>query len=70
MLYHKITINRPIWIFSAIIELLLELVISNMHNKFEQDTWTTFEFIAPRAQGQIIPKWNEMNGFYCTFVHI
>ena len=34
----KIAINRPVWIFLAIIELVRELLISNMLNKFEQDT--------------------------------
>ena len=33
--------------FSAIIELVQELLISNMHNKFEEDTWKTFQVIAP-----------------------
>ena len=36
--------------FSAIIELILELLISNMHNKFEEDTWTTFQVIAPTSK--------------------
>ena len=27
--------------FSAIIELVRELLISNMHHKFEEDTWKT-----------------------------
>ena len=31
----------------AIIELVQELLISNMHNKFEEDTWKTFQVIAP-----------------------
>ena len=44
----KIAINRPFWIFfSAIIELVQELLISNMHNKFEEDMWKTFQVIAP-----------------------
>ena len=33
--------------FSAIIELVQELLISNMHNKFEEDMWKTFQVIAP-----------------------
>ena len=31
--------------FLAIIELARELVISNMHNRFENDTWKTFRAI-------------------------
>ena len=31
-----------ILIFSAIIELVRELVICNMHNKFGKDIWKTF----------------------------
>ena len=43
----KIAINRPFWIiFSAIIELVQELLISNMHNEFEEDTWKTFQVIS------------------------
>ena len=34
----KIAINRPFFFFSAIIKLFQELLISNMHNKFEEDT--------------------------------
>ena len=48
----KIAISRPFFFFSAIIELVRELVISNMHNKFEKDMWKTFQVIGP--QGQII----------------
>ena len=34
----KIAINRPFLIFfSAIMELVQELLISNMHNKFEEN---------------------------------
>ena len=33
--------------FSAIIELVQELLISNMHNKFEEDTWNSFQVITP-----------------------
>ena len=33
--------------FSAIIELVQELLISNMHNQFEEDMWKTFQLIAP-----------------------
>ena len=43
----KITINRPFFFFSAIIELVQELLISNIHNKFEEDMWKTFQVIAP-----------------------
>ena len=32
---------------SAIIDLVRELLISNMRNKFEQDTWNTSQVIAP-----------------------
>ena len=34
-------------LFSAIIEIVRELFISSMHNKFEEDTWKTFQVIAP-----------------------
>ena len=43
----KITINRPFFFFSAIIELVQELLISNIHNKFEENMWKTFQVIAP-----------------------
>ena len=33
--------------FSAIINLVRELVICNIHNKFGKDTWKTFQVIAP-----------------------
>ena len=33
--------------FAAIIELVQELLISNMHNKFEADMSKTFQVIAP-----------------------
>ena len=33
--------------FSAIIELVQELLISNIHNKFEENMWKTFQVIAP-----------------------
>ena len=33
--------------FLAIIEFVRELLISNMHNKFEEDTWKTFQVIEP-----------------------
>ena len=39
--------KSAIFFFPAIIELVRELVISNMHNKFEKDTWKTFQVIAP-----------------------
>ena len=38
----NITINQPFLIFTAIIELVRELVTSNMQNKFEKDTGKTF----------------------------
>ena len=39
----KIAINQLFnFFFSAIIELVKELVISNMHNRFGKDTWKTF----------------------------
>ena len=44
----KIAINRLFWKKnSAFIELVQELLISNMHNKFEENTWKTFQVIAP-----------------------
>ena len=43
----KIPINWPFLIFSVIIELVRELVISDMPNKFEQDTCKTFEVNVP-----------------------
>ena len=33
--------------FPAIIELVQELLISNIHNKFEENMWKTFQVIAP-----------------------
>ena len=48
----KNAINRPFWFFLAIIELVRELLISNMHYKLEKDTCKDFKVIAP--QGQII----------------
>ena len=39
--------DKSVIFFSAIIELVWELVISNMHNKFQQDTWTTLQVIVP-----------------------
>ena len=39
-------------LFSVIINFVRELLISNMHNKFEQDTWKTFLKLS-RPQGQI-----------------
>ena len=41
-----------IYFFSDIIELVRELVTSNMHNKSGKDTWKTFKLSRP--QGQII----------------
>ena len=48
----KIAINRPFFKFSAVIELVRELLISNMHDKFEQDKWKLL--MLSRPQGQII----------------
>ena len=53
----KIAINRPFFFFSAIIELVRELVISNMHNKFEKDTWKTFQVIAPTRSNYWRKRW-------------
>ena len=43
--------------FSAIIELVRELVISNMHNKFEKDMWKTFQVIAPTRSNYWRKMW-------------
>ena len=44
---------------TAIIELVQELLISNMHNKLEEDTCENVEVIAP-TKGQIIDvKWEK-----------
>ena len=53
----KIAINRPFFFFSAIIELVRELVISNMHNKFEKDIWKTFQVIAPTRSNYWRKMW-------------
>ena len=53
----KIAINRPFFFFSAIIELVRELVISNMHNKFEKDMWKTFQVIAPTRSNYWRKMW-------------
>ena len=54
----KIAINRPFFFFfPAIIELVRELVISNMHNKFEKDTWKTFQVIAPTRSNYWRKRW-------------
>ena len=52
----KITINRPFFFFSAIIELVQELLISNIHNKFEENMWKTFQVIAPTGSNY----WSKM----------
>ena len=39
-----------IWFFSAIFELVWEVVISNMHTKFGKDTWKTFQVITPTSK--------------------
>ena len=44
----KIAINRQFIIFLAIIELVRELLSSNMHNKFEEDTGITFKLSRPQ----------------------
>ena len=41
----KIKIYEPLKFFSPTIELVRELLITNLHDKFEQDTWKTFEVI-------------------------
>ena len=38
-------------------ELVRELVISNMHNKFEKDTWKTFQVIAPTRSNYWRKRW-------------
>ena len=53
----KIAINRPFFFFSAIIELVRELVISSTHNKFEKDTWITFQVIAPTRSNYWRKRW-------------
>ena len=40
-------INHDKYVILAIIELVRELAISNMQNKFEQDTWKTWQIIVP-----------------------
>ena len=46
----KIAISRPFKKKNlAIIELVRELVISNMHNKFGKDTWKTFKLSRPQV---------------------
>ena len=35
---------------SPIIELVRELVICNMHNRFGKDTWKTFQVIVPTSK--------------------
>ena len=42
--------------FIAIIKLVRELLISKMHNKFEEDTWKTVQVIAPTMS----KYWREM----------
>ena len=39
--------HRPFRFFLVAIELVRELLFSNMHKKFEQDKWKTFHVIAP-----------------------
>ena len=43
----KISIYRLFLFFSVIIELVRELVISNIGYQFGKDTWKTFHVIAP-----------------------
>ena len=45
----KITINRPFNFYPPIIELVRELVISNMHNKFGKDK-KLFKLLRPQGQ--------------------
>ena len=54
----KIAINQPFFFFfSAIIELLQELLISNMHNQFEEDMWKTFKVFAPTRSNYWRKMW-------------
>ena len=53
----KIAINRPFFFFSAIIELLQELLISNMHNQFKEDMWKTFQVFAPTRSNYWRKMW-------------
>ena len=53
----KIAINLPFFFFSAIIELLQELLISNMHNQFEEDMWKTFQVFAPTRSNYWRKMW-------------
>ena len=53
----KIAIIRPLFFFSAIIELLQELLISNLHNQFEEDMWKTFQVIAPTRSNYWRKMW-------------
>ena len=54
----KIAINRPFFFFFlAIIELVRELVISNMQNKFGKETWKTFQVIAPTRSNYWRKRW-------------
>ena len=53
----KIAINRPFFFFSAIIELVQELLISSMHNQFEEDMWKTFQLIAPTRSNYWRKMW-------------
>ena len=53
----KIAINRPFFFFSAIIKLLQELLISNMHNQFEEDMWKTFQVFAPTRSNYWRKMW-------------
>ena len=53
----KIAINRPFFFFSAIIELVQELLINNIHNKFEENMWKTFQVIAPTRSNYWRKMW-------------
>ena len=46
--------------FSAIIELVQELLISNIHTKVEENMWKTFQVIAPTGSNYWFPQ-NEKN---------
>ena len=43
--------------FSAIIELVQELLISNIHNKFEENMWKTFQVFAPTRSNYWRKMW-------------
>ena len=66
----KIAINRPFRLFFTKIEIVQELLISNMHNKFEQDTWKTVHVIAPtRSNWRKMQKIAISRPFWIFFSH-